>query len=47
MGVVDAVADPNAIITRAQCYIGLVRLMDILNVAEMELPDDVEVHPVG
>ncbi len=40
-----AIADEA--ITRAECYQGLVTLMDSMNNADKSLPSDVEVHPVG
>lgn len=41
----DAIADN--IISRADCYKGLVTFMDSMNNADKSLPSDVEVHPVG
>lgn len=37
----------NDIITRAECYKGLVAFMDSMNNADKSLPSDVEIHPVG
>lgn len=41
----DAKADD--IITRAECYKGLVAFMDCMNNADTSLPSDIELHPVG
>lgn len=38
---------PKAPITRADCYKGLVILMDSLQTADVALPSDAELHPVG
>lgn len=38
---------PNEIISRADCYKGLVIYMNTLDNAEQELPSDAEIHPVG
>lgn len=40
-------AAANQIITRADCYKGLVRLMELLDNADLALPEDAEIHPVG
>lgn len=37
----------NDAITRASCYQGLVKLMDLLDTALLALPSDAEIHPVG
>jgi hypothetical protein len=47
LGIVSASANPHLAISRADCYAGLVRVMEILGNAEVGLPTDVEVHPVG
>jgi hypothetical protein len=47
IGVVDSNALMDAFITRAECYLGLVRVMEILGNLEVGLPEGVEVHPVG
>jgi hypothetical protein len=47
LGIISNNAKANAPITRADCYAGLVRVMEILDNSESALPDDVEVHPVG
>ena len=38
---------PDAAITRADCYQGLVILMKYLHSTEQALPSDAELHPVG
>lgn len=40
-------AKDNDIITRADCYKGLVTFMNYMNNANQALPSDVEIHPVG
>lgn len=40
-------ADEKDIITRADCYAGLVRLMEFVDTSNKELPADTEIHPVG
>ena len=37
----------NDAITRATCYQGLVRLMELLDTSSKALPSDAELHPVG
>lgn len=37
----------NTIISRADCYQGLVKLMSLLNNKDKALPSDTEIHPVG
>lgn len=37
----------NHMITRADCYKGLVTFMDCMNNTNQSLPSDVEIHPVG
>jgi hypothetical protein len=44
---VSSKAIPSEAITRAQCYAGLVKVMEILDNANEALPEDAEVHPVG
>lgn len=39
--------DRNDFISRADCYKGLVILMDTINNTGQSLPSDVEIHPVG
>lgn len=38
---------PSDVICRADCYAGLVHLMDVLDSSAMALPKDAELHPVG
>jgi hypothetical protein len=47
MGVVSVNSLCDEYISRADCYVGLVRVMEVLDNSEMSLPSDVEVHPVG
>jgi lysophospholipase L1-like esterase len=47
IGVVDSNALMDAFISRAECYLGLVRVMEVLGTIEEKLPEGVEVHPVG
>jgi lysophospholipase L1-like esterase len=47
LNLVPSKAVPSKAITRAQCYAGLVKVMEILDNANEALPEDAEVHPVG
>jgi hypothetical protein len=47
IGVIDSNALMDAFITRAECYCGLVRVMEVLGNLEVGLPVGSEVHPVG
>lgn len=46
-GMLPRECTPDDVICRADCYQGLVKLMDCMNNADLELPADVELHPVG
>jgi lysophospholipase L1-like esterase len=47
MGIVSANSLLDEYICRADCYVGLVRVMELLDNFDMNLPKDIEVHPVG
>lgn len=47
LGFVKANVLPKDYIKRADCYAGLVKLMDLLNTTNKSLPEDTEIHPVG
>jgi hypothetical protein len=47
MGIVSAHAEPDELICRADCYVGLVKVVELLDNSGKNLPSDVEVHPVG
>lgn len=46
-GIVPAEAKGDEAICRADCYAGLVRMMELMGNGEMSLPADAEIHPVG
>jgi len=45
--IVSAEGNGSDPICRADCYAGLVQVMDLMNNENMALPSDVELHPVG
>jgi hypothetical protein len=47
MDIVSANSLLDEYICRADCYVGLVRVMELLDNFDMNLPKDIEVHPVG
>jgi hypothetical protein len=47
MGIVSANSLLDEYICRADCYVGLVRVVELLDNSGKNLPSDVEVHPVG
>jgi hypothetical protein len=47
LGIIDINALPDEYIVRADCYVGLVKVMELLDNSSQSLPSDVEVHPVG
>jgi hypothetical protein len=47
LGLALAQTKPDTAINRAECYAGLVRVMELLNNSSKALPKDVEIHPVG
>lgn len=46
-GFIDTTASFDEMITRADCYKGLVIFMNTLDNADLALPSDAEIHPVG
>jgi hypothetical protein len=47
LGIINKSSLPDEPICRADCYAGLVRVMEILDNADNKMPSDVEIHPVG
>ena len=45
LGIVPAACTASTVLTRAQCYGGMVRLMELLGTSSTALPSDVEQHP--
>ena len=45
LGLVPAASSARSVLTRADCYGGMVRLMELLGNATQALPSDVEQHP--
>lgn len=47
LGFIEDISVPDKLITRAECYKGLVIYMNTLHNSEQALPSDSEIHPVG
>jgi hypothetical protein len=47
LGIIASNSSANEYICRADCYVGLVKVMELLDNFSTSLPNDVEVHPVG